>query len=149
VEQSPRFHAYFRREILPFSLLIVDVERRRTFLSEQFHHSLKSWVLKRVKMRGRPSSLLFRSSTMAQTNFVIVNGQHIFICPWTGLSRPHRYGFPTFTEKSGKLDYLTGSYMTPGCALKHLESLVVEKKVSEKKAKEMVRGLVDFLGTEV
>jgi hypothetical protein len=78
-----------------------------------------------------------------------VNGHHIFVCPWTGLSRPHRYGFPTFTGNDGTLDFLTGSYMTPGCALKHLESLVVEKKVSEKKAKEMLRALVDFLGSEV
>jgi hypothetical protein len=83
---------------------------------------------------------------MVETNVLLVNGKHVFICPWTGATRPHRYGFPVF--KGDELAYVEGSYMTPGCALRDLERLVAENKISEKKAKAMARSFADYLDPE-
>lgn len=83
---------------------------------------------------------------MVETNTCFINGLRVFICPWTGFSRPHRYGFPVYKEE--KLVYVEGSYMTPGCALRDLERLYLAGKIGEKKAKHMARALAEYLDTE-
>lgn len=74
-----------------------------------------------------------------------LNGETVFVCPYSGRTRFHRFGFPKF--KKGTFDGLVGSYTTYGCAIADLQQKLASGLVKDKKAVSMLADLSAYLSS--
>lgn len=74
-----------------------------------------------------------------------IHGETIFVCPYSGRTRFHRFGFPKYAK--GEFKTIMGSYTTYGCGLAHLQTMVAKETMKEKKAIQHVVQLSKYLSS--
>ena len=73
-----------------------------------------------------------------------INRCWVYICPYSGRTRYHRYGIPKY-EEEGRIT-LHGSFTTLGCAISYVIERVKDKTISEDDGLSMMYAVAQSLG---